>query len=124
MMMALQAHKILIVDDDPGMAETCGKLFRRQGLVPILAKSGQEALAHLESDPGIDIVLTDLIMPDLSGVGLLQAVKRRDPRLEIIIMTGHGTIANAVEAMKLGAVDYITKPFDKTEILVLQRDLT
>jgi DNA-binding NtrC family response regulator len=124
-MMALQAHKILIVDDDPGMAETCAKLFRRQGLIPLLAKSGKDALAHLESDPSIEIVLTDLIMPDLSGVELLQVVKRHDPRVEVIIMTGYGTIANAVEAMKLGAADYITKPFDKTEILaVIEKILT
>ena len=124
-MMARQPYKILIVDDDPGMAETCGKLFRRQGLIPIVAKSGKEALAYMESEPHIEIVLTDLIMPDLSGVELLQAVKGRDPRAEVIIMTGYGTIANAVEAMKLGAADYITKPFDKTEILaVIDKILT
>jgi DNA-binding NtrC family response regulator len=116
-MIARQPHKILIVDDDPGMAETCGKLFRRQGWLPILAKSGKEALAQLTADPGIEIVLTDLIMPDLSGVELLQEVKRHELRAEVIIMTGYGTIANAVEAMKLGATDYITKPFDKAEIL-------
>jgi DNA-binding NtrC family response regulator len=123
--MARQAHKILIVDDDAGMAETCGKLFARQGLIPILAKSGTEALARLESEPGVEIVLTDLIMPDLSGVELLQMVKSRDPHVEVVIMTGYGTIANAVEAIKLGATDYITKPFDKTEILaVIEKILT
>ncbi|HSF31839.1 MAG TPA: sigma-54 dependent transcriptional regulator [Candidatus Tectomicrobia bacterium] len=123
--MTSQAPKILIVDDDPGMAETCAKLFRRQGWIPLLAKSGKEALAHLEADSSIEIVLTDLIMPELSGVELLQAVKRHDPRLEVILMTGYGTIPTAVEAMRLGAADYITKPFDKTEILaVVEKILT
>lgn len=117
--MSERMHKILIVDDDIGMAETCAKLFRRQGLLPILAHSGQEALNCIEADVGIEIVLTDLIMPDMSGVELLQAVKQRDPAIEVIIMTGYGTIPNAVQAMKLGASDYITKPFDKVEILAI-----
>ncbi|MBI3327609.1 MAG: sigma-54-dependent Fis family transcriptional regulator [Nitrospinae bacterium] len=115
--MGSRTHKILIVDDDVGMAETCAKLFRRQGWVPLVAQSGQGALTQLEAEPEIELILTDLLMPDLSGVELLQAVKRRDPTLEVIIMTGYGTINNAVEAMKLGASDYITKPFDKEEIL-------
>jgi DNA-binding NtrC family response regulator len=117
--MASRAYTILIVDDDTGMAETCAKLFRRQGLIPLLARSGHEAMAQLEGEPQIDIVLTDLIMPDMSGVELLQAVKQRDPTIEVIIMTGYGTIPNAVQAMKLGASDYITKPFDKAEILAI-----
>jgi DNA-binding NtrC family response regulator len=120
-----RAHKILIVDDDAGMAETCAKLFRRQGLLPILAHSGQEALTRLEAEPGIEIVLTDLIMPDMSGVEVLQAIKQRDPAIEVVIMTGYGTIQNAVQAMKLGASDYITKPFDKVEILtIIEKFLT
>ncbi|HEX9872239.1 MAG TPA: sigma-54 dependent transcriptional regulator [Candidatus Tectomicrobia bacterium] len=121
----MAVHKILIVDDDVGMAETCAKLFRRQEMIPFLAHSGREALARLEAEPEIEIILTDLIMPDLSGVELLQAVKQRDPTIEVIIMTGYGTIPTAVQAMKLGASDYITKPFDKTEILaIVERMLT
>jgi two-component system response regulator HydG len=116
-MMTWPAHKILIVDDDRGMAETCAKLFRRQGLTPLLAQSAGEALRRLEADPEIAIILTDLIMPDLSGVELLQTVKLRHPGIDVIIMTGYGSIQTAVEAMKLGAVDYITKPFDKAEVL-------
>lgn len=114
-----RAHKILIIDDDAGMAETCAKLFRRQGLLPLLAHSGQEALMRLEAEPGIEIVLTDLIMPDMSGVDILQAIKQHNPAIDVIIMTGYGTIQNAVQAMKLGASDYITKPFDKVEILTI-----
>ena len=108
-MVARQPYKILIVDDDPGITETCGKLSRRQGLIPIMATSGKEALAYVESEPSIEIVLTDLIMPDLSGVELLQAVKSRDPRAEAdSITTGYGTIANAVENRReLGAPDDI-----------------
>jgi len=112
-----RAHRILIVDDDMGMAETCARLFQRQGWAPLVAGSGQEALGRLEADPEIELVLTDLVMPDLSGVELLQAAKRRDPTLAVIIMTGYGTIQNAVQAMKLGASDYLTKPFDKEQIL-------
>ncbi len=115
--MESRAHKILIVDDDVGMAETCAKLFRRQGWLSLVAHSGREALAQLETDAEVELILTDLMMPDLSGVELLQAVKRHDPSIDIIIMTGYGTVHNAVQAMKLGAADYITKPFDKEEIL-------
>jgi len=115
--MGARAHKVLIVDDDVDMAETCAKLFGRQGWIPLVAGSGQEALARLQGEAEIEIVLTDFLMPGLSGVELLQAVKRHDPTIEVIIMTGYGTIQNAVQAMKLGASDYITKPFDKEEIL-------
>jgi DNA-binding NtrC family response regulator len=115
--MGTRPSKILIVDDDAGMAETCAKLFKRQGWVPLVAQSGQAALERLEAEPDVEIILTDLMMPGLSGVELLQAAKRINPALEVIIMTGYGTIHNAVQAMKLGASDYITKPFDKEEIL-------
>ncbi len=123
--MEMRRHKLLIVDDDVGMAETCAKLFRRQGWVPLVAHSGREALERLEADPEVELVLTDLIMPDLSGVELLQAIKHKDSSLQVIIMTGYGTIQNAVQAMKLGAADYVTKPFDKDEILAaIERFLT
>lgn len=115
--MGAGTHKILIVDDDVGMAETCAKLFRRRGWVPLVAGSGQKALAQLKAEPEIEVVLSDLLMPDLSGVELLQVVKQHHPSMAVIIMTGYGTIPNAVQAMKLGAADYITKPFDKDEIL-------
>ena len=115
--MGARVPKILVVDDDVGMAETCAKLFRRQGWVPLVAHSGRDGLARLQGDPAVEIMLTDLVMPDLSGVELLQAAKQRDPSLQVIIMTGYGTIPNAVQAMKLGAAEYITKPFDKDEIL-------
>jgi two-component system response regulator HydG len=123
--MATSEPKIVIVDDDAGMVETCAKLFRRQGWHPVPARSAQEALACLEAHPEVAIVLADLIMPDLSGVELLQEVKRRHAGVDVIIMTGYGTIPNAVQAMKLGAADYLTKPFDKAEILaIVERLLT
>src|SRR5947207_6843363 len=82
------------------------------------AESGEDALALLEEQPA-HIILTDLVMPRMSGLEFLERVKRLLPRAEIAVMTGHGSIETAVQAMKLGAYDYISKPFSPLEELRL-----
>src|SRR5256712_9927767 len=87
----------------------------------VLARSGQEALAHLE---GVDAVVTDYAMPEMDGVQLLQAIRERDESLPVILLTAHGSDRIAVRAMKTGAYDYVTKPFDIEDMeLVIDRAL-
>jgi two-component system response regulator AtoC len=103
-------------EDDDAMRESCVKLFRLEGYDAAEASSAAGALERIEQE-GFDIVLTDLKMPGMDGVGLLRKIKLLDPAIEVVLMTGYGTVKNAVEAMKHGAADYITKPFDMTELL-------
>jgi signal transduction histidine kinase len=117
-------HSILIVDDElPQMRALCDTLQDR-GFETVGCSLGSQALARL-GERRFDLLLSDLMMPEMDGISLLQAALKLDPDLVAIIMTGAGTIATAVEAMKAGALDYILKPFKLSEILpVLSRALT
>ena len=113
----LNSTKILIVEDDMDMADTCAKFFLRSGYLPITCDSGEIALRTLTYDKSIHLVLTDLRMPGMDGVELLKKIKTNFPEIDVVLMTGYGTISGAVEAIKQGAADYITKPFNKEELL-------
>jgi DNA-binding NtrC family response regulator len=109
---------ILVVDDKESLNEYLCELFIRKGYEVLSAYSGEAALNKvIEHNP--DIVLTDLKMPGMSGLELLQKIKSLNSNIQVIVMTAYGTIDNAVEAIKLGAYDYLTKPFDKKEIIRL-----
>ncbi len=109
--------RILVVDDEPSMRTTLSILLKREGYGVSLAASGAEALPMLA--PGeYDMILTDLKMEGMDGIELLRHIKAVDPQAEVLIFTAYGTIASAVEAMKLGAYDYIGKPFDEEELLL------
>lgn len=110
-------EKILIVEDDVDMAEACRRIFRKAGFDADAVYGAQEALDLLARDSGYCIVLTDLKMPRMDGIELLQRIKKEYPSIDVIMMTAYGTIQNAIQAMKIGATDYITKPFDKQELL-------
>ena len=106
---------VLVVDDEKNYLVVLSELLGEEGYEVLCAGSAPEALAMLaESD--IDLVITDMKMPRMSGIGLLEEVKRQDPGLPVIMMTAYGTVENAVEAMKKGALDYITKPFQNEEL--------
>jgi len=107
--------RILIVEDDPPMRQMCVKLFQRKGYDAIGVGSGEEALFKLEEEEP-QVVLADMKMPGMDGIELLKVIKARY-KCEVIFMTGYGTIQNAVQAMKLGAFDYITKPFDNNNLV-------
>ncbi len=109
---------ILVVEDDTAMRQSCAKLFRLEGYGVAEAASGAEALEQIKQRGDIDIVLTDLKMPGMDGVALLRKTKSLNPSIEVVLMTGYGSIKNAIEAMKHGAADYITKPFDTNELLM------
>jgi len=108
--------RILVVDDDSGMLASLRGLFRSRGQEAVVARSGQEALDQLA---GVDAVVTDFAMPGMDGVQLVQAIHDRDESLPVILLTAHGSERVAVQAMKSGAYDYLTKPFDAEEFSVV-----
>ena len=108
---------VLMVDDEGPNTSTFARVFRRDYRVRT-ASSAEEALRLLELQP-VDVVITDYTMPGMSGLELLQRVRAFDPAIPVIIMTAHGTIEGAVEAMKLGAFDYLKKPVDLVELKLL-----
>jgi two-component system response regulator HydG len=108
--------RILVVDDHKNMRVTLGLILRREGYETDEADGGEDALAKLRD--AYDLVLTDLKMEPMNGIDVLRRVKQVSPQTEVIMMTAFGTIDSAVEAMRLGASDYITKPFQEAELLV------
>jgi two-component system, NtrC family, response regulator AtoC len=110
--------RLLIVDDEQTIRKLCVTVGEALGFVCLEAESGESALAFLEEQPA-HMVLTDMVMPHMSGLEFLEKVKKLLPRTEVAVMTGHGSIETAVQAMKLGAYDYITKPFSPLEELRL-----
>jgi two-component system response regulator HydG len=111
----LPRGRILVVDDQRNMRATTALLLRGEGFTVLEAASGEEALAHL-SGGGVDLLLTDLKMEPMDGLTLLKRALEVAPRLQVIMMTAFGSIESAVEAMRLGAYDYVTKPFKEGEL--------
>ncbi|MBI3934157.1 MAG: sigma-54-dependent Fis family transcriptional regulator [Acidobacteria bacterium] len=112
---------VLIVDDQEMVRGLCQQVIESLGFRAFLAESGSEALELLDRQP-VDIVIADLKMPGMSGIELLDRVKARSPRVEVVIMTGYASVPSAVQAMKLGASDYLVKPFSSEEMkLVVER---
>lgn len=107
---------VLIVDDEDGMRRSLAILFRKEGYRVSQAASGEEALSLLGSGD-FDLLITDLRMDGMSGLDLLGRARELQAQVPVIIMTGYGTIDSAVTAMKMGAYDYISKPFEYDEIL-------
>ena len=113
--------KLLVVDDEQSIRKLCMTIGSTLGFLCQEAESAEAAATRVETDPP-DLVLTDLKLPNLTGVELLKQIKAALPRAEVAIMTGHGSIESAVDAMKLGAYDYIEKPFRVEKMrLLLQR---
>ncbi|MGA7514145.1 MAG: sigma-54 dependent transcriptional regulator [Candidatus Sulfotelmatobacter sp.] len=108
----------MIVDDEQSIRKLCITVGEALGFICLEADSGESALALLEEQP-VHVVLSDMVMPHMSGLEFLEKVKKLLPRTEVALMTGHGSIETAVQAMKLGAYDYITKPFSPLEELRL-----
>jgi DNA-binding NtrC family response regulator len=113
---ATRGWSILVVDDDPSLAGTLEEFLRREGYAAEAALSAAEAIAVLERNPQIAIALVDLIMPVTDGLALMEEIHRRNPDVAVVIMTGYGAIETAVEAIKRGAEDYLTKPFEHQAI--------
>lgn len=111
---------MLIVEDEPGLREMLGILFRRQGYEVTSVPGVKAALQTLqETTPAFPVVVTDLAMPDGSGLDVLAAAKSRDAATEVILVTAHSSIENAIESMRLGAYDFVAKPFQPGELAAL-----
>ena len=109
---------ILIAEDDPTVGESLRQLLKRKGNEILLASNGKEAL-HLFRHDAIDLVITDVVMPKMDGIELLEAVKGLKPETEVIVISAQGTIEKAVQAMKLGAFDFIEKPINPRVLSLL-----
>jgi two-component system response regulator AtoC len=110
-----EKKQVLIVDDEPNLRKILAAQLSRDGYDVLTAEDGEQGLAFLR-DHHIDLVVTDLKMPKVDGMTLLRKAHEEDPDLPIVMITAHGTIDTAVEALKIGAFDYLTKPFDKDEV--------
>lgn len=109
------SHTILVVDDEPKLREVLAATLQELGYQTRTAGSGAAALEQFESDP-TDLVLSDLRMPGMSGQQLLAELRRRAPNVPVVLMTAYGTVKDAVQAIKDGAFDYISKPFEIDEL--------
>jgi two-component system response regulator PilR (NtrC family) len=112
--------RVLVVDDEPGLRQVLEIAFRRAGIDVVTAPGVRTAVEALRQNPQpFPLVLTDLVMPDGSGIEVLTAAKERSGATEVIVMTAHSTVEAALDAMRRGAYDFVTKPFSPAEITVL-----
>ncbi|MEF2231788.1 MAG: response regulator [Pseudodesulfovibrio sp.] len=108
---------ILLVDDEQGFVETMAKRLNKRGLTVSTAGGGQEGLDVLAGPGNVDVVILDVKMPGMDGIETLKAIRAAHPLVEVIMLTGHATVENAIEGMKLGAYDYMMKPCEMDELL-------
>jgi len=113
----MEATKILVIDDEPVICDGCRIALSDQGAVVDTCLSGSQGLESL-SGGDYDLALLDMKLADMNGMDILRRVKNENPDIYIIVMTGYSSVENAVEAMKLGAFDYISKPFTDDELLI------
>jgi len=115
-----ERKQILVVDDEPNLRRVLSAQLTRDGYDVHTAEDGEQALQML-AEHHIDLVITDLRMPKVDGMELLRRALALDDELPVVMITAHGTVDNAVEALKTGAFDYITKPFDQAEVRTIVR---
>ena len=109
---------LLVADDDPGLRESLERTLTREGYRVVLASDGRAALERVQAG-GVDLIVTDLRMPGLTGLELLRAAKAIMPDVDVILLTAFGTVEEAVKAMKDGAYDFLTKPFRREQLIKL-----
>lgn len=109
-------NSILIVDDDEVLRNRLSRAFANRGLAVFVAKDAEEAIEVVQNNE-IERAVLDLKMPGRSGMDLLSELKEVSPRTDVVILTGYGSISNAVESIKLGALNYVTKPADADHVL-------
>ncbi len=111
------AGKVLIIDDEAVLRNTLTRILQKAGCETTAAMDGHEALQLLSDNVRFDLVYLDIHLPDFDGLQVLREIRSREPKLPVILLTGYGSLQSAVEALRLGAYDYLLKPFDP-EILV------
>jgi DNA-binding NtrC family response regulator len=109
--MTAQQPLLVVVDDEQGILDVVGRFARRAGFEVVTCSGGREAIAQLQTRRA-DLVLVDLRMPDVGGLDVLRAIRDTDARCQAVLMTGYASVETAVDAIKLGAMDYLSKPID------------
>lgn len=109
------SEKILLVDDEKDFLSVMSERMTARGMDVTTAESAQEALEQVESG-SFDAIVLDLMMPGVDGIETLKAIKQRKPELQVILLSGHATLEKGIEAMKLGAMDFVEKPANIDEL--------
>jgi len=111
---------VLLIEDDPVTLDNYGELLTRAGITHHRASSGTQGLAMLDDDPAIDVIVTDLMLPDIDGLAVLHALRpllAGRPWIQAIMVTGHPSMENAIQAFRLEAVDFLTKPVSPSDLI-------
>src|SRR5688500_7389223 len=106
-----QRPVLVVIDDEPGILEVVGRFAVRAGFDVEPCSGGREGIARIQTGPA-DLAMVDLRMPDVGGLEVLKAIRESNPNCQAVLMTGYATVDTAVEAVKLGATDYLSKPLD------------
>lgn len=108
--------KILVVDDEPVVCSSVRKILSRHGYLVEGSYSGQEALQRIEQN-SYELVILDLVMPEISGIEVLKMIKERWPEIKVIVITGYASVNSAIESIRKGAEEYVPKPFTPSELV-------
>ncbi len=117
----MDAFRVLLVDDEEEFLETLLKRLSKRKLVVFGASSGEEAIRKLKENP-VDVVVLDVKMPGMDGLQTLKEIKKENPLVEVLMLTGHANMEVAIQGMELGAFDYLMKPMDIDELLYKLQD--
>jgi DNA-binding NtrC family response regulator len=109
--------RVLLIDDEEGFVAALERRLTRRDVDVVTASSGEEGLAKLDQESGVDVVLLDVKMPGIDGIETLRHIKAKHPLVEVIMLTGHATVESAIDGMKLGAFDYLMKPHETEELM-------
>ncbi|MCU0579372.1 MAG: response regulator [Desulfobacterota bacterium] len=109
------SEKVLLVDDEVDFLDTLSERMRARGMEVSTSSSGAEALKKVEQE-SYDVIILDLMMPGVDGLEALKILKEKKPELQVILLTGHASVEKGIEAMKLGAMDFLEKPADLSQL--------
>ena len=112
----MKSLKVLVIDDESVICDACHMVLSEKGHMVDRCMTGKTGLHAIEQGT-YDVILLDMKLPDIDGMGILKTIREKMPATCVIVMTGYSTMSNAVEAMKLGAADYLAKPFTDDELI-------
>lgn len=116
--------KVMLVDDEVPFVETMTKRLAKRNLKVLTSFSGEEALEMLDINRDTDVVILDVKMPGMNGIETLEKIRKQFPLIEVIMLTGHGTIESAIEGMRLGAFDFLMKPCEIEQLMAKVQEAT